>query len=232
MPVVGLLPLWVLLYAWALKPTERVVAGPLGEGKTVFATCASCHGSTGGGGVGRQLSNGEVLKTFPKFEDQASLVYTGSAPYSGKIYGDPNRPGGPHQGGSFNGASCPSRAPSSAGPSRTRRSSPSSATSASRSPAPTRSTRSTCRSSPTGARRTRRSPRGGQRRRQDARRRGHQHDAQGLSEPVPSTRSYEVLVVGGGPAGARPRTGSPATATTSPSSSARRSRARRPAATA
>jgi mono/diheme cytochrome c family protein len=107
MPVVGLLPLWVLLYAWALKPTEKVVAGPLGEGKTVFATCASCHGSTGGGGVGRQLSNGEVLKTFPKFEDQASLVYTGSAPYSGKIYGDPNRPGGPHQGGSFNGSFMP-----------------------------------------------------------------------------------------------------------------------------
>jgi hypothetical protein len=107
MPVVGLLPLWVLLYAWALKPTEKVVAGPLGEGKTVFATCSSCHGSTGGGGVGRQLSNGEVLKTFPKFEDQASLVYTGSAPYSGKVYGDPNRPGGPHQGGSFNGSFMP-----------------------------------------------------------------------------------------------------------------------------
>ena len=74
------------------------MAGPLGEGKTVFATCASCHGSTGEGGVGRQLSNGEVLKTFPKFEDQASLVYTGSAAYSGKIYGDPNRPGGPAPG--------------------------------------------------------------------------------------------------------------------------------------
>ena len=107
MPVVGLLPLWVLLYAWALKPTEKVVAGPLGEGKTVFATCASCHGSTGGGGVGRQLSNGEVLKTFPKLEDQASLVYTGSASYSGKVYGDPNRAGGPHQGGSFNGSFMP-----------------------------------------------------------------------------------------------------------------------------
>jgi len=107
MPVVGLLPLWVLLYAWALKPSEKTVAGPLGEGKTVFATCASCHGSTGGGGVGRQLSNGEVLKTFPKLEDQASLVYTGSAPYSGKVYGDPNRAGGPHQGGSFNGSFMP-----------------------------------------------------------------------------------------------------------------------------
>ena len=43
-------------------------------------------------------ANGEVLKTFPKLVDQASLVYTGSAPYAGKVYGDPNRPGGPHRG--------------------------------------------------------------------------------------------------------------------------------------
>jgi mono/diheme cytochrome c family protein len=107
MPVVGLLPLWVLLYAWALKPTEKVVAGPLGEGKEIYSTCSSCHGATGGGGVGRPLSNGEVLLTFPKLEDQASLVYTGSAPYNGKVYGDPDRTGGPHRGGSFNGSNMP-----------------------------------------------------------------------------------------------------------------------------
>jgi mono/diheme cytochrome c family protein len=107
MPVVGLLPLWVLLYAWALKPTEKVVKGPLGEGKTVFASCASCHGSRGAGGVGRQLNDDQVLLTFPKLEDQASLVYTGSAPYSGKVYGDPDRPGGPHLGGSLNGSFMP-----------------------------------------------------------------------------------------------------------------------------
>ena len=107
MPVVGLLPLWVLIYAWALKPSEAVVQGPLGEGEEVYASCASCHGSTGGGGVGRALSNGEVLATFPKFEDHASLVYTGSAPYAGEVYGDPNREGGPHVGGSFNGSFMP-----------------------------------------------------------------------------------------------------------------------------
>ncbi len=107
MPVVGLLPIWVLLYAWALKPSAPVIKGALGDGKAVYASCASCHGSTGAGGVGRQFSNGEVLKTFPKLVDQASLVYTGSAQYSGKVYGDPNRPGGAHRGGSFNGSFMP-----------------------------------------------------------------------------------------------------------------------------
>jgi hypothetical protein len=107
MPVVGLLPLWVLLYAWALKPTEKVVKGPLGEGQTVYASCASCHGSAGAGGVGRQLNEGEVLLTFPTLEEQASLVYTGSAPYAGKAYGNPDRAGGPHLGGSLNGSFMP-----------------------------------------------------------------------------------------------------------------------------
>jgi hypothetical protein len=107
MPVVGLLPIWVLLYAWALKPTQKKIPGAIGDGQPIYATCASCHGSTGGGGVGRQLSDGEVLLTFPKLVDHASFVYTGSAPYSGEIYGDPNRPGGPHRGGSFNGSFMP-----------------------------------------------------------------------------------------------------------------------------
>jgi mono/diheme cytochrome c family protein len=107
MPVVGLLPIWVLLYAWALKPTEKKIPGAIGDGQSIYSSCASCHGSTGGGGVGRQLSNGEVLLTFPKLVDHASFVYTGSAPYDGEIYGDPNRPGGPHRGGSFNGSFMP-----------------------------------------------------------------------------------------------------------------------------
>ena len=107
MSVVGLLPLWVLLYAWALKPSEETVAGPLGEGEEVYSSCSSCHGASGAGGVGRQFSNGEVLLTFPTFEQHASLVYTGSAPYDGKVYGDPDRPGGPHLGGSLNGSFMP-----------------------------------------------------------------------------------------------------------------------------
>jgi hypothetical protein len=107
MSVVGLLPLWVLLYAWALKPSEDTVAGPLGEGEEIYSACSSCHGASGEGGVGRPLSNNEVVLTFPTLEQQASVVYTGTAPYAGKVYGDPDRPGGPHLGGSFNGSFMP-----------------------------------------------------------------------------------------------------------------------------
>jgi mono/diheme cytochrome c family protein len=99
MPVLALLPVWMFMYAKALQPPQVEVTGPLAEGATVYGSCASCHGSGGEGGVGPQLSNGEVLKTFPKIEQQLSFVYTGNTPYIGQPYGDPNRPGGAHIGG-------------------------------------------------------------------------------------------------------------------------------------
>ena len=114
MSVVGLLPLWVLLYAWALKPSEETVAGRSVRARR-STLCSSCHGASGAGGVGRPLHNGEVLLTFPTFEQQASFVYTGSAPFAGKVYGDPDRPGGRTPAGRSTAASCPSKARSSAG---------------------------------------------------------------------------------------------------------------------
>jgi hypothetical protein len=183
MPVVGLLPLWVLLYAWALKPSEKVVAGPLGEGKTVFATCASCHGSTGGGGGRPPAQQRRGPEDLPEVRGPGVARVHGQRSLRGQgSTGDPNRPGGPHQGGSFNGSFMPQQgakyggAPDRRGDHRRRL-----PRALHDRPAPTRSTRSSCRSSPTGARRGAPSTRpvcaGGQ----DARRRGHQHDAQGLS---------------------------------------------------
>jgi mono/diheme cytochrome c family protein len=93
------LPLWAFMYVKALTPTTEKVAGPLGEGAVVFNGCATCHGSKGEGGVGYQLSQGEVLKTFPHIEDQMRWVYSGSEAYVAagvQIYGDPNRAGGVH----------------------------------------------------------------------------------------------------------------------------------------
>jgi len=93
------LPLWAFMYVRALTPTTEKIAGPLGEGATVYSGCQSCHGSTGEGGVGYQFSQGEVLKTFPHIEDQLRWVDQGSDAYLAagvQIYGDPNRPGGAH----------------------------------------------------------------------------------------------------------------------------------------
>jgi mono/diheme cytochrome c family protein len=94
MAVAGLLPIWGLLYIWSLTPNEEEVEGPLAVGAEVYGSCSSCHGSSGQGGIGYPFTNGEVLKTFPKLEDQVAFVYTGNAPFLGGSYGDPNREGG------------------------------------------------------------------------------------------------------------------------------------------
>ena len=96
MPVLAALPLWLFLYVNAMTRQPRKVTGPLAEGSRQYNTCVNCHGSAGGGGTGRKLSEGEVLKTFPNIEDQIRFVYNGNAGYYGKQYGDPNRAGGPH----------------------------------------------------------------------------------------------------------------------------------------
>jgi mono/diheme cytochrome c family protein len=94
MAVAGLLPIWGLLYIWSLSPTEEEVEGPLAIGEEVYGSCASCHGATGGGGIGYAFTSGEVLRTFPAFEDHVAFVYSGNAPYLGGTYGDPEREGG------------------------------------------------------------------------------------------------------------------------------------------
>ena len=93
------LPLWAFMYVRALTPTTEKIAGPLGEGATVYSGCSGCHGPAGEGGVGYQFSQGEVLKTFPHIEDQLRWVDNGSDAYAAAgvaDYGDPNRPGGAH----------------------------------------------------------------------------------------------------------------------------------------
>ena len=58
--------------------------------------------------MGRPLNNGEVLKTFPNIADQLEFVWQGDVGTGiGKVYGDPNRAGGPHIAGSFNGNQMP-----------------------------------------------------------------------------------------------------------------------------
>ncbi len=48
------------------------------DAAAIFAgRCSSCHGSTGGGGIGPQLSGGQVAAAFPDIEDQVSVVRDG-----------------------------------------------------------------------------------------------------------------------------------------------------------
>ena len=101
LPVVAILPLWAFLYVGSLSEPEVEVEGQLALGATVYQQCAGCHGAGGGGGSGRQLSGGEVLATFPTIDDQLQFVAVGTAGFQGKPYGNPDRPGGQHIGGSY-----------------------------------------------------------------------------------------------------------------------------------
>ena len=106
----ALLPAWAALYLLALKPAEKVLAGPMSIGATAFGSCAGCHGADGAGGAGRVLYQGEVMKTFPHIEDMLNFVYNGSQKYAAaeiKTYGDPNREGGAHAPLSYNGNPMP-----------------------------------------------------------------------------------------------------------------------------
>jgi len=106
MPVLLFLPIWAIYYVGYLeRPPET--GGLAFEGEEIYAQCAGCHGAGGGGGTGRQLSDGEVTLTFPAgitaggydgLAGQIAWVANGSNGTAeienATIYGDPDRVGG------------------------------------------------------------------------------------------------------------------------------------------
>ena len=81
MPVVAILPLWAFLYAGTLEPPKSTNLTLIQAGAEVYtgaAACAGCHGATGGGGVGPQMSNGMVAQTFPDPVDHVRWIILGS----------------------------------------------------------------------------------------------------------------------------------------------------------
>jgi mono/diheme cytochrome c family protein len=100
MPVLVAIPLWAFLFPGAFGNHQKatVSTDPLVIGNQVYhsAGCSGCHGANGEGGVGPALHGGQAVLTFPNVADQISWVKTGSAPFAGKKYGSPTRPGGQH----------------------------------------------------------------------------------------------------------------------------------------
>ncbi len=104
MAALSLMPIWVFMYVRSVTEPPEVATGPLGVGTEVYATCQSCHGAGGEGGVGRPFVDGAVLETFPHIEDQLRFVYFGTGSYNVagvESYGNPDREGGPRLAGSF-----------------------------------------------------------------------------------------------------------------------------------
>lgn len=100
----SLLPIWAWMYVRSVQDHPEEAAGPRAAGQVLYGKCAGCHGGDGGGGAGRQLSNAEVLKTFPAIEDNLRWMEFGTEKYKAagiKVYGNPNREGGAHQTGSY-----------------------------------------------------------------------------------------------------------------------------------
>jgi mono/diheme cytochrome c family protein len=63
------------------------------EGRTIYRTCAACHGKEGEGGVGPGLAG--VLETFPDCADHKQWVALGSAGWKaavGDTYGATGKP--------------------------------------------------------------------------------------------------------------------------------------------
>jgi mono/diheme cytochrome c family protein len=96
LPVLASLPVWAFLYAGTLDPKTSAASDPVTAGAAIFAErCASCHGATGGGGVGPQLSDGMVLETFADPADQVAWVTGGSEAFlEAGVYGDTDKPVG------------------------------------------------------------------------------------------------------------------------------------------
>jgi mono/diheme cytochrome c family protein len=62
----------------AAETVATVDTAPQIDAAVIFAErCASCHGSTGGGGIGPALSGGQVAAAFPNIEDQVTVVRDG-----------------------------------------------------------------------------------------------------------------------------------------------------------
>ncbi|MBU3701415.1 MAG: cytochrome c [Acidimicrobiia bacterium] len=110
MPVLAFLPLWAVIYIGGLSPASTGAPSQLETGKAIYAAnCASCHGSAGGGGVGRPMNDGNLVKTFPDIIGQLDFVWLGSngTGPAGTPYGDPAREGGQHKTLSWNGNPMP-----------------------------------------------------------------------------------------------------------------------------
>ncbi len=110
MPVIAFLPLWGVIYMAGLSPAASGEPSQLATGQSIYtAQCAGCHGAAGGGGVGRQMNEGNLVATFPDIIGQLDFVWLGSNGIgpAGTPYGDPAREGGQHKTLSYNGNPMP-----------------------------------------------------------------------------------------------------------------------------
>jgi mono/diheme cytochrome c family protein len=68
----------VMLFANEPSDTSAGGAAASDPGAAIYAaSCAGCHGADGGGGLGPQLSDGNVVTAFPDAADEVTFVTDG-----------------------------------------------------------------------------------------------------------------------------------------------------------
>ena len=77
--ILGLLATVVfVVMLFANQPDDGGAGADAGPGAELYsANCARCHGSDGGGGIGPQLSDGQVVEEFPDAAGEVEVVTDG-----------------------------------------------------------------------------------------------------------------------------------------------------------
>lgn len=87
-PIFPALIVWAIIYVNAVQKPPAGENDPLVMGKEIYAAnCASCHGSSGGGGVGPAFTGKALDKLFPDYKEQLAWVNIGSSAWPNETFG-------------------------------------------------------------------------------------------------------------------------------------------------
>lgn len=87
-PIFPALILWAIIYVNAVQKPPAGANDPLTMGQNIYAAnCASCHGASGGGGVGPAFTGKALDKVFPDYKEQFAWVNIGSAKWPNDTFG-------------------------------------------------------------------------------------------------------------------------------------------------
>jgi mono/diheme cytochrome c family protein len=92
-PIFPALLVWGIIYVNGVSNPPAATNTPDAMGAQVYAHCSSCHGSNGEGtGTAPKFAGGDLLKVFPKWQDQVKWVNIGSSNWTAqtgsKTFGD------------------------------------------------------------------------------------------------------------------------------------------------
>ncbi len=87
-PIFPALIVWAIIYVNAVQKPPAGANDPIAMGGEIYAAnCASCHGGSGGGGVGPAFTGKALDKVFPDYTEQLAWVNIGSSAWPNDTFG-------------------------------------------------------------------------------------------------------------------------------------------------